>query len=101
MILIKRENWEIGIVRTSHRYWKLETCGVMDNFHKIENGTDFKFINARSYYMNTCIEIFWLKFKFYVLIKPKLISGNIPQRYVKFEDTHLDLLDIPHGNWND
>ncbi len=101
MILIKKENWEIGITRGSVRYWKPTTCGVMDNFHKLENGRDFKFVNTWSYYVQTLIQIFWLKYIFYVKITPKLLSGKTPQRYVKFEDTHLDLLDLPHGSWKD
>lgn len=99
--IIERETWKIGITRSGHRYWKPTTCGQLDNFHSLENGKDFKFVNTRSYYIPTVIQIFWLKWILYIKITPKLLSGKEPQRYVKFEETHLDLLDLPKGNWND
>lgn len=101
MILIKKEHWEIGITRGSHRYWKPTTCGVRDNFFMVENGYKFKYLNTWSCYVHTLIQVFWLKFIFYVKIKPEIISGKEPMRYVKFEDTHLELMDIPKGSWKD
>lgn len=101
MILIKKETWEIGITRCSVRYWKPTTCGSQENFFSLENGRDFKFVNVRSYYINTLIQLYWLKWILYIKIKPKLLSGAEPLRYVKFEDTHFELMGIPKGNWND
>lgn len=99
--IINKETWEIGITRCSVRYWKPTTCGTLSNFHAIENGKDFKFVNTKSYYVNTLIQIYWLKWILYIKLKPKLLSGNTPIIYVKYENTHLDLMDLPQGNWND
>lgn len=101
MILLKKETYEIGITRCGVRYWKPTTCGHLGNFHTIENGKDFKFVNTQSFYIPTLIQLYWLKWILYVKITPKLLSGKEPIRYVKFEDTHLELLDLPKGNWND
>jgi hypothetical protein len=101
MILKKKETWEIGITTSAITYWKPTTCGQLDNFFKVKNGKDFKFLNTWSYYVPTFIQIFWLRWIFYIKITPKLISGEEPVRYVKFEDTHLEIMDVPKGNWDD
>lgn len=84
-------------------YWKPEWSGYKENFHKMENGKGFKFVNTWSYMIPTTIQVFFLKWIFYIKIKPKLISGDpkYPQKYVKFEQTHLSAMGLPEGNWND
>lgn len=103
--IVSHEKFEIGINWINWRscYWKPKWDLHNDNFHKIENGREFKFINSWSYFVPTTIKLFFLKFIFYIKIKPKLISGDprYPQRYVEFEQTHLHLMDIPHGSWAD
>lgn len=101
MKIVSKEKFEIGLHKAGSWYWKPQWCGFNDNLHTLENGTDFKFVNVRSYFVMTTIQLFFLKFIFYIQIKPKLISGENPMRYVKFEDTHLNLLDIPQGKWSD
>lgn len=102
MVLVNKERFEIGIIkRRGEWYWKPEWCGSKSNFHKHENGKDFKFINTWSYYILTNIQLFFLCWIFYITIKPELISGNIPQKYVEFEKTHLVLFNVPEENWND
>ena len=101
MILINRENVEVGVKWTGQFRWKPEWCGQLDNFHRVENGKDFRYVNTWSYYVPTLVQVYWLRFSIYVKIKPKLIGPEKPRRYVPFEDTHLELMDIPEGNWND
>ena len=101
MKLVDKEKFEIGIRKSGKWYWKPEWCGANDNFFRVENGRKFKYINCWSYFVMTTIQLFFLKWIFYIQIKPKLISGERPMRYVKFKDTHLDLMDIAHGSWAD
>lgn len=101
MILVKKKNFEIGIKECGSFYWKPEWCGVNDNFFKVQNGRGFQFINCWSYYVLTRIELFFLKWIFYIKIEPELLSGETPMRYVEFKKTHLELMDVPHGSWND
>jgi hypothetical protein len=102
MRIVNKEKFEIGIHKSGRWYWRPTWCGSNDNFHTIENGKNYKFVNTRSYFVMTTIQLFWLRFIFYIQIKPKLISGEgTPQRYVPIEETHLELLDLPHGKWSD
>lgn len=101
MKIVNKEKFEIGIHKSGRWYWSPTWCGHSTNFHSMENGWQFKFVNTRSYFVITTIQLFFLKFIFYLKIKPELISGEFPSRYVMLEDTHLNLLDLPHGKWTD
>lgn len=101
MKLINKERFEIGIHKSGRWYWKPTWSGGSDNFHSMENGLGFKFVNTRSYLVMTTICLFFLKLIIYIKIKPELLSGELPCRYVKIEDTHLGLLNLPHGKWSD
>jgi hypothetical protein len=101
MKIVNKERFEIGIHKSGKWYWKPTWSGGSDNFHSMENGKNFKFVNTRSYFVMTTISLFWLRFIFYIKIKPELISGEHPRRYVPIEETHLDLLNLPHGKWSD
>lgn len=102
MKIVDKKMFEIGIHKSGKWYWKPEWSGGCDNFHSVENGLGFKFINTRSYFVMTTIQLFWLRFIFYIRIKPECISGEgPPQRYVPIEDTHLGLVNTPHGKWSD
>lgn len=102
MKIVNKERFEIGVHKSGQWYWRPEWSGFNDNFHTMENGLGFKFMNVRSYFVMTTIQMFFLKFIFYIKIKPELISGKgPPQRYVRIEETHLDLMDTPHGKWSD
>lgn len=104
MKIVNRETIEIGISYRSGKpiYWKPEWCGTQENFHKLDNGKDFKFLNQWSYFVPIITQLFWLKFIFYIKIKPKLISGDpkYPSRLVRIEDTHLSVCELPHGSWD-
>lgn len=102
MKIVNKPKFEIGIHKSGKWYWKPEWCLHNANFHKVENGVEFKFINTWSYFVPTVIQLFIFKLIFYIEIKPELISGNpeFPQRYVKLEDTHLALMDTPVGSWD-
>lgn len=101
MKLLSKATFDITIGRAGHFYPKLTYCGVRENWHKHENGRDFQFINLWSYYIKTEYHIYWLWFRMCIILKPELLSGEVPQRYVRIEDTHLDLLNLPHGSWKD
>lgn len=81
--------------------WKSHWESMNYNYFKVKNGKDFKYINTWSYYMPEVNRCFWLWWIVVIKIKPKLISGETPNRYVRFEDTHLELMDLPKGNWDD
>jgi hypothetical protein len=99
--IIDKERFEIGIHKSGKVYWKPEWCVHIHCFHKVENGRGFKYINTWTYYIPTTIQLFWLKFIFYIKLKPKLISGDKPIKYVEFDKTHLSLMDLPEGSWSD
>ena len=101
MKILNRINFEIGINKIGAFYKKPITEATKSNFHTIDNGKDFKFINAKSYYVITSIRLYIFWWVIYLKIKPELLSGKVPIRYVEFKDTHLDLMNIPHGNWDD
>ena len=101
MVIVNKKHVEIGILKSGQFNWKAEWCNHLDNLHRVENGKDFKFLNTWSCYVPTTIQLFWLKFIFYIKIKPEVISGKTPIKLVKFEDTHLQLMNLPEGNWND
>ena len=102
MKLIKNKNFELGINWYKYKlHWKPTYVGHLDSFHKHNNGKGFKFTNTWSYYVPTMIQCFWLKFIIYIKIKPKLISGKKPIKYVRFDKTHLSMMDLPEGNWDD
>lgn len=101
MKLVSKNRFEIGIHKAGAWYWRPTWSGGCDNFHSMENGVGFMFVNTRSYFVQTTIQLFFLKFIFYIKIKPELLSGELPCRYVRIEDTHLDLLSLPHGSWAD
>ena len=101
MILIKKEKFEIGTKSTSVWSLKPEWNTINCNYFRVQNGKDFKFINTWSYFIPTEIRLYFLIWIFYIKIKPKRISSETPSRYVRFEDTHLELLNIPHGKWSD
>lgn len=102
MKLISKQRFEIGIhFKTGKFYWKPEWSGSVSNFHKLENGKDFKFVNTWAYFIPTVIQLFIFNMIIYIEIKPELISGKHPSKYVAFEETHLALMDIPDGSWAD
>lgn len=102
MVTLKRHrHFEIGINKSGKWYWKPQWGGTRENFHKMENGKGFKFMNTWSYYVPTSIELFWLKFIFYVKMKPRRVSGEKRIKYVDFKKTHLGVMDLPEGNWNE
>jgi len=103
MIIKETENFKLKInnVKGEPFHWKPVWCGAKHNYHRVENGKDFKFINTWSYYIPIMNRVFWLWWCLSFTIKPKLISGKIPQRYVPLKDTHLELMDLPHGSWQD
>lgn len=101
MKIVNKINFEIGIIKIGTFYWKPSWSGAKSSFHSLENGKGFKFVNTRSYYVTTTIQLFVFWWVIYLKIKPELLSGKLPIRYVKFEDTHLNLMDIPHGKWSD
>ena len=91
----------IGIVKGEPFHWKPVWCRTKRSFHKLENGKDFKWINTWSYYIPVTVRVFWLWWCLGISIKPKNIGGKIPQRYVKYENTHLAPMEYPHGSWRD
>lgn len=102
MILINKPKFEIGICKSGSMYWRPQWSGFNDNFHRLENGKDFKYMNTWSYFVMTTVQLFWLRFIFYIQIKPERISSEHPQKYVRFEDTHLTLMDdVKLGKWSD
>jgi hypothetical protein len=101
MKFIKNEYFEIGLKKSKQWTWKPSPENTLHNYHKLVNGKGFKFVNTRSYFVPILIRIFWLNILFYMELKPKMISGYKPIRYVKYEDTHLELMDLPQGNWDD
>lgn len=101
MRLVDKEKFEIGVRKTQKWYWKPKWSGANSNFVRVQNGRDFKYINTWSYFILTTIQLFFLGWVVYINIKPKLIGGELPIRYVKFENTHLNLMDIPQGSWYD
>ncbi len=101
MKLVSKEKFEIGINKAGAWYWKPVWEGANSNFHTVDNGYKFKYVNVESYFVLTLIQLFFLKWRLYIKIKPKKISGDVPCRYVKIEETHLSLMDIPHRKWSD
>jgi hypothetical protein len=101
MRIVNKPRFEIGIKKAGTIYWRPTWCGSADNFHKMENGREFKFVNTWSYFVLTTIQLFWLKWIFYIQIKPEIISGEYPMKYVPFEDTHLAIMNIKDGKWTD
>lgn len=101
MKIVEKVNFEIGIKKINGFYRKPTWSGAKSSFHSMDNGKDFKFVNTKSYYVTTTIQLFVFWWVIYLQIKPELLSGKLPIRYVEFKDTHLDLMDIPHGNWDD
>lgn len=104
MILFKHQYFEITVNRSGKGekwHWKPIVEMMLSNFHKIENGKGFKYVNTWSYFTPRKIRVFWLGLLISLRLKPKLISGETPKKYVEFEKTHLDLLDLPEGNWSD
>lgn len=102
MTIINKQRFEVGIHKSGKWYWRPEWSGSVDNFFKVQNGRDFKFINTWSYFIPTTIQLFFLKWIFYIQIKPELISGSHPMKYVPFDETHLALMDdIKDGSWAD
>lgn len=103
MIIKENSNIKISIHRVKGEPFHLRPiCDCIKyNYHRIENGKDFKFINAWSYYIPIGNRFFWLWWCLTIKIKPTLLSGKAPIRYVDFKKTHLELLDLPHGSWRD
>jgi hypothetical protein len=71
------------------------------NYNKYSESMTREFINTRPYYITTSIRLYIFFWVIYLKIKPELLGGKFPIRYIEFKDTHLDLMDIPHGNWDD
>lgn len=103
MIIKRTENFELGInrIKGSPFYWRIKYSGAKDHFFKVENGTDFKWLNTWAYYVPTLVQCFWGWWSIYLKIFPQNIGGKQPQRYVKIENTHLGPLKLPHGSWKD
>jgi len=102
MKLVNKKRFEIGIHRSGKLYWRPEWSGATDNFFRVENGKHFQYINTWSYLVPTTIQLFWFRWIFYIQIKPERISGEQPMKYVKFEETHLALMDdVKDGKWSD
>lgn len=100
---IERKSFSFTLKKLHKDEWSFKPSHycALDNYHRIINGKGFKYINTWSYYIPTTINLCWLIFKLQIKIKPKLLSGKIPIRYVKYENTHLELMDLPQGNWDD
>jgi len=104
MNLVNNENISIRISKKPKGskfrrkpYWEaFKSC-----YWSVENGKDFKYVNCKSHYMPKVNRCFWMWWIIVVEIKPKLISGETPNKYVRFEDTHLQLMDLPEGSWKD
>lgn len=103
MKLISRKQFELGVhwKNRGKFYWRPEWSGSLSNYHRVENGKDFRFVNTWSYFIPTTIQLFIFNLIIYINIKPELISGEKPIKYVPFEETHLSLMNIPDGSWAD
>lgn len=103
MIIKENEKFKLRIYNVNGEpfHWKPVYDSINHNYHRLQNGKDFKFVNTWSYYMPITNRFFWLWWCLDFTIKPKLISGKTPNRYVEFRKTHLELMDLPHGSWKD
>lgn len=104
MRLFKHEYFEINAIRSGKGekwHWKPKIEMILLNFHKVENGKGFKYVNTWSYFLPGTIRVFWFGLLISLKLKSKLISGETPKKYVEFEKTHLELMGLPEGNWCD
>ena len=103
MILKKHKNFKLVICNPKGEpfHWKPVYSGSLHNYHRLENGKEFMFVNTWSYYIPVVISVYWLWWKLYIKIFPKLLSGKTPIKYVEFNKTHLPLLNLEEGSWRD
>ena len=102
MRLFENKNIRITLQRYKYRFhWKLYSEAVQKSYHRHENGKNFQWINSYAYFIPTEIYFYWMGFRIWIQLKPKLLSGKTPVRYVDLKKTHLELLNLPHGSWQD
>lgn len=103
MIIKENERFTFKIYNVKGEPFHLKPIydSINHSYHRMENGKDFKFVNTWSYYIPVAVRMFFLWWCFDFSIKPRLLSGKTPSRYVDIKDTHLQLMGLPHGSWQD